>query len=67
MPKPPADHIDTLAAVAFTGYSRKTVGDAARRGEIPGAFQRTRKSPWYFTVDGLRRWMRGETDQRRAS
>lgn len=55
--RPPAGYVDTERATEITGYSRVTIGNAARAGEIPGAIQRTRKSPWFFTEAGLRKWI----------
>jgi hypothetical protein len=68
MPKPPPGYVDMAGAIDQTGYCRKTISEAATRGEIPGAIQRVRKSPWYFPVDGLREWLGiGDVTDRRVS
>lgn len=54
---PPEDRVGIERAEVVTGYSRKTILPAARRGEIPDANQRVRKSAWSFTESGLRRWI----------
>jgi hypothetical protein len=62
VPRPPSGHVDMTEAESITGYERHAIAAAAQRGEITGAFQRVRKSPWFFTADGLKTWSRGETD-----
>jgi len=55
---PPQGRLDMAGALALTGYkSDDTIAQAARAGKIPGAVQRTRKSPWSFTAEGLMRWL----------
>lgn len=61
----PQGYVDTAEAVTITGVHRLTLTEAAGRGEIPGAIQRKRKAPWYFTVAGLRSWM-GVRDEQPA-
>lgn len=50
----PHGYIDRFEAERITGRSRQTLIPAAKRGEIPGAFQRKPNTPWYFTVKGCR-------------
>lgn len=49
-----------------TGLSREWITKAAGKGQIPGAIHRGRRSPWYFTLAGLRKWI-GITDEDSAA
>lgn len=53
----PAGYVPMIEAQHITGLSRETLTKAAGRGEIPGAIQRKPKTPWYFTIEGLRRYL----------
>jgi hypothetical protein len=53
----PEGYVDRSAAERITGYDRNTITQAAKRGDIPGAFQRLGRGPWYFTERGLRQWI----------
>lgn len=67
MPKPPVGHVDMTQAAVITGYSKRSLYRAVAAGEVPGAFQRTAHGPWVFTVEGLQRWMRGDTQPERQA
>lgn len=53
----PAGYVDRAEAEKITGFNRNLITVAARAGEIPDAFQRLGRGPWYFTPEGLRKWI----------
>lgn len=65
---PPAGYVGMADAQRITGLTRETITKDAGKGKIPGAIRKpgSKTAPWWFTIDGLRRYI-GITDDAEAA